>query len=86
MSSDLAYYYEQCIDRIEEFKRKAWEVYRSNDSSSSLKPKDKLLALKLAKECDESKFVLFKDGSSVINLKTLEVRMNKIEPHRLVNK
>jgi len=62
LSSDLAYYYKQCIDRIEEFKRKAWEEYRSNDSSSSLKPKDKLLALKLAKECDESKFVLFKDG------------------------
>jgi hypothetical protein len=73
------------MHRIEEFKRKAWEEYRSNDSSS-LKPKDKLLALKLAKECDESKFVLFKDGSSVISLKTLEVRMNKIEPHRLVNK
>ena len=57
--SDLAYCYKQCIDGIEEVKRKAWEAYRSNDSS--LKPKDKLLALKLIKECDEAKFTLFKD-------------------------
>jgi hypothetical protein len=60
-------------------KRKAWEAYRSDDSSSSLKPKDKLLALKLAKECDESKFALFKNGPSVMNLKSLEERLNKIE-------
>ncbi|HEY9385672.1 MAG TPA: HTH domain-containing protein [Nitrososphaeraceae archaeon] len=76
---DLAYYYKQCIDGIEEVKREAWEAYRSNDSSSSLKPKDKLLTLKLAKECDEAKFALFKDGPSVMNLKTLEERLNKIE-------
>jgi predicted transcriptional regulator len=38
--SDLAYYYKQCIDGMEEVKRKAWEAYRSDDSS--LKLKDKL--------------------------------------------
>jgi hypothetical protein len=65
--SDLAYYYRQCIGRIEEVKRKAWEAYRSNDSSSSLKLKDKLLALKLTKEC-EAKFALFKDGPSVMRI------------------
>ena len=75
--SDLAYCYKQCIDGIEEVKRKAWEAYRSNDSS--LKPRDKLLALKLIKECDEAKFTLFKDGPSIMNLKALEERLNKIE-------
>jgi DNA-binding transcriptional ArsR family regulator len=83
--SDLAYYYKQCIDGIEEVRRKAWEAYKSNDSSSSLKPKDKLLALKLAKECNESKFALFKDGPSVMNLKSLEERLNKIESARQVS-
>jgi IS30 family transposase len=77
--SDLVYHYKQYIDGIGEVKRKAWEAYRSDDSSSSLKPKDKLLALKLAKECDESKFALFKNGPSVMNLKSLEERLNKIE-------
>lgn len=42
-------------------------------------PKDKLLALKLIKECDEAKFALFKDGPSIMNLKALEERVNKIE-------
>ena len=75
--SDLAYCYKQCIDGIEEVKKKAWEAYRSNDSS--LKPRDKLIALKLIKECDEAKFTLFKDGPSIMNLKALEDRLNKIE-------
>ncbi|HEY9386211.1 MAG TPA: HTH domain-containing protein [Nitrososphaeraceae archaeon] len=77
--SDLAYYYKQCIDGIEEVKRKAWEAYRSTDPSLSLKPKNKLLALKLAKECDEAKFALFKDSPSIMNLKSLEERLIKIE-------
>ena len=75
--SDLAHCYKQCIDGIEEVKRKAWEAYRNDDDS--LKPKDKLLALKLIKECDEAKFTLFKDGPSIMNLKVLEERLNKIE-------
>jgi IS30 family transposase len=75
--SDLAYYYKQCLNGIEEVKRKAWEAYKSDDSS--LKLKDKLLALKLIKECDEAKFALFKDSAVVMNLKSLEERLNKIE-------
>jgi hypothetical protein len=75
--SDLAYCYKQCIDGIEEVKRKAWEAYRNEDGS--LKLKDKLVALKLIKECDEAKFTIFKDGPSIMNLKALEERLNKIE-------
>jgi hypothetical protein len=79
--SDLAHCYKQCIDGIEEVKRKAWEAYRSEDGS--LKPKDKLVALKLIKECDEAKFTLFKDGPSIMNLKALEERLNKIESGKI---
>jgi transposase len=73
--SDLAYYYKQCIDGIEEVKRKAWEMLRSG----SLIEKDKLSALKVIKECNEAKFSLFKDGPSVMNLKSLEERLNRVE-------
>jgi Trp operon repressor len=73
--SDLAYYYKQCINGIEEVKRKAWEMFRNN----SLSEKDKLSALKLIKECDEAKFSLFKDGPSIMSMKSLEERLNKIE-------
>ncbi|HEU4823512.1 MAG TPA: HTH domain-containing protein [Nitrososphaeraceae archaeon] len=73
--SDLAYCYKQCIDGIEEVKRKAWSMFKNELSN----PKDKLVALKLIKECDEAKFALFKDGPSVLKVKTLEERLNKIE-------
>lgn len=49
--SDLAYYYKQCINGIEEVRRKVWELLRA-DEQQPLTPKDKLLALKLIKECD----------------------------------
>jgi IS30 family transposase len=61
--SDLAYYYKQCINGIEEVKRKAWEIFKNN----LLSEKDKLLVLKIIKECDESKFALFKDSAVVMN-------------------
>ena len=82
--SDLAYYYKQCINAIEEVRRKAWEMLRGDDDneqqpSSLMTPKDKLLALKLIKECDEGKFALFKDGPSIMNVKSLEERLSKIE-------
>jgi hypothetical protein len=51
----------------------------------SLTPKDKLLALKLIKECDEGKFVLFKDGPSIMNVKSLEERLSKIESGQINN-
>jgi transcriptional antiterminator len=73
--SDLAYSYKHCIDGVEEVKRKAWFMF----NNELLNPKDKLLALKLIKECDEAKFALFKDGPSIMNLKALEERLNKIE-------
>lgn len=76
--SDLAYYYKQCINGIDEVRRKAWEILRE-DNKKSLTPKDKLLALKLIKECDEGKFSLFKDGPSIMNVKSLEERISKIE-------
>ncbi len=51
--SDLAYYYKQCIDGIEEVRRKGWEIFKGQDNSN-LTPKDKLLALKVIRECNES--------------------------------
>lgn len=73
--SDLAYLYKQCIDEVEEVKRKTGSIF----NNELVNPKDKILALKLIKECDEAKFTLFKDGPSIMNLKALEERLNKIE-------
>jgi Holliday junction resolvase RusA-like endonuclease len=81
--SDLAFYYKQCLDGIEEVRRKSWEIYnndRSNQPNCFLNnAKDKLLCLKLIKECNEAKFALLKDGPSIINLGLLEDRVSKVE-------
>src|SRR5687768_9297015 len=67
--SDLAYYYKQCIDGIEEVRRKGWEIF---NKTTNLTPKDKLLALKLIMECNEAKFALFKDGPAIMQVKSME--------------
>jgi IS30 family transposase len=78
--SDLAFYYKQCLDGIEEVRKKSWEIYNQDRQNDSLKnAKDKLLCLKLIKECNEAKFALLKDGPSIINLTSLEERISKIE-------
>jgi IS30 family transposase len=80
--SDLAYHYQQCINGIEEVRRKAWELIRDDEEEEQrqlLTLKDKLLILKLIKECEEGKFALFKDGPSILNVKSLEERIHQIE-------
>jgi IS30 family transposase len=80
--SDLAYHYQQCINGIEEVRRKAWELLRDDnkeEQQQSLILKDKILVLKLIKECEEGKFALFKDGPSILNVKSLEERIYQIE-------
>jgi IS30 family transposase len=81
--SDLAYHYQQCINGIEEVRRKAWELLRDDNKEEqqqrSLILKDKVLVLKLIKECEEGKFALFKDGPSILNVKSLEERIYQIE-------
>jgi IS30 family transposase len=77
--SDLAYHYQQCINGIEEVRRKAWELIRDDEEQRLLTVRDKLLILKLIKECEEEKFALFKDGPSILNVKSLEERIYQIE-------
>jgi DNA-binding transcriptional ArsR family regulator len=74
--SDLAYCYKQCIDGIEEVKRRGWDIFnRAND----LTTRDKLLALKLIMECNEAKFALFKEGPTIMQVKSMEERLVRIE-------
>ena len=82
--SDLAYYYKQCIDGIEEVRRKGWEIFKGqNNNNSNLTPRDKLLALKVIRECNEAKFALFKEGPSIMHIKSLEERLQTIESREI---
>ena len=79
--SDLAYYYKQCIDGIEEVRRKGWEIFKGQNNN--LTPKDNLLALKVIRECNEAKFALFKEGPSIMHIKSLEERLQNIESREI---
>jgi transcriptional antiterminator len=73
--SDLSYYYKQSIDGIEEAKEEAWRIHKDNNTSF----REKLAALKLIIEGNEARFKLLSEGPSVLAMKSLEDRLNKIE-------
>jgi IS30 family transposase len=74
--SDLAYYYKQSIDGIEQAKKEAWRIYHHDNEVSV---KEKLSALKLIVESNEARFKLLSEGPSILTVKSLEERLNKIE-------
>jgi hypothetical protein len=80
--SDLAYYFKQCIDGIEEAKAEAWEIYTNGE----LQPKDRLDALKLIIQANEAKFKLISEGPKVMAMRQLEERLERIEQLGQVNR
>jgi hypothetical protein len=65
-----------CQERkYEEAKKESWKIY--NDETVPVR--EKLLALKLIIQSDETRFKLLSEGPSVLAIKTLEDRLNKIE-------
>jgi leucyl aminopeptidase len=75
--SNLAYEYVKAIDGIKEVKKEAWKIY--NDS---INQKVKLGAIREIRECENAAFNLFNQGPSIMNVKALEERVNKIESSR----
>jgi hypothetical protein len=78
--SDLAYFYKQCLDGLEEVRRKTWEIF---NESKNLTPRDRLLTLKVIRECDEAKFSLFKEGPAIMQVKSMEQRLSNIESREI---
>jgi DNA-binding transcriptional ArsR family regulator len=74
--SDLAFYYKQCLVGIEGVKRRTWEIL---NKSTDLSTRDKLLALKLIIDCNESIFEIFKEGPAIMQVKAMEERLSNIE-------
>jgi Trp operon repressor len=78
--SELAYYYKQCLNGVEEAKRRAWLIFnRLTESSNPGAVKDSLLALKVTVDCIEVQFSLFKEGPAIMQIKKLEERLAHIE-------
>jgi IS30 family transposase len=75
--SDLAYYYKQSIDGIDEVKKQAWIIYHSIDEKIQIK--DRLNALRLIAGCNVDKFELLNAGPSVLAMKSMEERLRRVE-------
>jgi hypothetical protein len=73
--SDLAYYYKQSIDGIEEAKKEAWRIF----NNPFVPVRERLLALKIIMQADETRFKLLSEGPSVLAMKDLQERVSQIE-------
>jgi DNA-binding CsgD family transcriptional regulator len=73
--SDLAFYYKQKLDSLDQVKREAWKLYDSSDTSN----KEKLLALKVIVASDETTFKLLSEGPAILSIKALEERLATVE-------
>jgi transcriptional antiterminator len=75
--STLPFMYQTSIEGIRSVMKECWTIYQSDDKSINWF--QKLAALKLAKECNEAFFKLVSEGPSVMQVKLLEERLEKIE-------
>ena len=61
--------------RINEAKRESWKIY--NDEKTPTR--ERILALKIIMQADETRFRLLSEGPSVLAFKTLQERLDRIE-------
>ncbi|MGH9953627.1 MAG: hypothetical protein ACRD5J_18575, partial [Nitrososphaeraceae archaeon] len=70
------------IEGIRNVLKECWNIY-SIDNSKEITWFHKLAGLKLAKECNESLFKLISDGPSIMYVKLLEERLERIETKQI---
>jgi IS30 family transposase len=78
----LPFMYETSIEGIRNILKECWNIYLSsnnNNNSKSINVFHQIAALKLAKECNEALFKLTSEGPTILVVKSLEERLNKIE-------
>jgi hypothetical protein len=83
----LPFMYQTSIEGIRNFKE-CWNIYTTENNNDNINNKDitwfhKIAALKLAKECNEASFRLTADGPSVMYVKLLEERLERIETREI---
>jgi predicted transcriptional regulator len=77
----LPFMYQTSIEGIRNVLKECWSIYTLNNHNNN---KDltwfhKLAALRLAKECNEALFRLTAEGPSIMYVKLLEERLERIE-------
>jgi predicted transcriptional regulator len=74
----LPFMYQTSIEGIKNVLKECWRIY-SIDSNKDITWFHKIAALKLAKECNEALFKLTAEGPSVMYVRLLEERLDRIE-------
>jgi transposase len=77
--SDLAYYYKQCLDTIQEAERIIWETYRNRDQFTEPERKERYQFAKMIIDSVQARFSMFKDGPSIMSVKSMEERLAYLE-------
>lgn len=78
----LPFMYQTSIEGIRNVLKECWNIYTS-ESNKEITWFHKLAALKLAKECNEALFKLTAEGPSVMHVKILEERLERIETKQI---
>lgn len=73
----LPFMYNTALEGIRNILYECWDIYRSENKD--IRWMNRINALKLAKECNESLFKLVAEGPSLVYLKELEERLEKVE-------
>jgi IS30 family transposase len=76
--SDLASYYKQCLDGIDEVRREAWGIIEQYQSSFKAEGY-RLSALKIIIQAEEARFKLLTEGPSILQIKAMEQKLDSIE-------
>ena len=84
----LPFMYQTSIEGIRNILKECWKIYAPESNNNDPKNKDltwfhKIAALKLAKECNEALFRLTAEGPSVMHVKLLEERLERIETREI---
>jgi transcriptional regulator of NAD metabolism len=77
--SDLAFYYMQCLQTIQESERMIWETYRNRKSLKLQERKERYQVAKMIRESAQARMGIFKDGPIMMTVKALENRLSNIE-------
>ena len=73
--------YQTSIQGIRDVLKECWNIYESTDEQVNYF--QRLVALKLAKECNEAQFKLLSEGPSVMYVQNLEEKLTQIEDIQL---
>jgi IS30 family transposase len=76
----LPYMYQTSIEGIREVIKMCWNIYEQSDED-----KDKLAALRLIKDSNESIFHLVDEGPSVLYLRLLQNKLSQINENRQIH-